>query len=61
MPLLVGKIVRNTRIFFQQDLGKINEDEYNSSIKQTALIGAAIGIFSVMSSFFEKFFTSNVS
>lgn len=61
MPLLVSKIVRNTRIFYDQEHGKIHEYEYDQSIKQAALIGAAIGIFSAMSSFFEKLFTSKVS
>ena len=61
MPLLVSKIIRNARIFYQQNPGKTHEVEYDKSIKQTAFIGVTIAIFSVMSSFFEIFFASRVS
>ena len=49
MPILVAKIVRNTYLFYYNEIGKTLENEYDSSIKQTALIGAAIALFSIIS------------
>jgi len=53
VPLLLEKAIRDTDLLFNNSNGKNYDEDYKNSIKRILLIGGGIGIFSVLSSFFQ--------